>query len=86
MTLFGGKEGDVELPKLDQDMIEGTIAEWKIAVGDNVVAGQCIVEIESEKVLAEVLAPISGIVESIDVPAGATVPVGTVLGRIGGSA
>lgn len=75
-------EGHIEMPKLDQDMQEGTVADWKVAVGERVKEGQCVVEIESEKVLAEVVAPISGVVSSIEVTNGAVVPIGTILGRI----
>lgn len=75
---------DVTLPKWGMTMQEATITSWQAAVGDAVSEGDVLATVESEKVDAEVEAPVSGVVEEILVPAGDTVAVGTVIARIGG--
>lgn len=71
---------DVIIPRLG-DMEEGTLLGWLVGNGVVVVKGQTIVEIETEKANVEIEAPASGQL-TILVPAGKTVPVGTVLGTI----
>jgi len=63
-------------------MQDGTIVEWRAAVGDAVSEGQVIATIQTEKVDAELESPASGVLEEILVPAGDTVEVGTVIARI----
>jgi 2-oxoglutarate dehydrogenase E2 component (dihydrolipoamide succinyltransferase) len=62
---------------------EGTIVEWRVAVGDRIEAEQTICEISTDKIDTEVPAPITGVVAEILVEVGVTVPVGEVLARIG---
>lgn len=71
---------NIIMPSLGFDMTEGKVAAWRKAVGDPVAKGEPLVEIETEKATVEVEAPASGILARIDVPAGKTVPVGTVIG------
>ncbi len=74
---------DLLMPKLGLTMTEGTIAEWKAKPGDPVSAGDVLYVIETDKVAFDVEAEQSGVLLDIAVPVGATVPVGTPLGRIG---
>ena len=70
------------LPKLGFSMEEGTLTEWLVADGAQVIEGQPLYALESEKSVQEVEAPASGtlrIVAAID----ETYPVGTLLGEIG---
>jgi pyruvate/2-oxoglutarate dehydrogenase complex dihydrolipoamide acyltransferase (E2) component len=62
-------------------MDEGTVERWAVDDGSHVEAGQPVVEVMTDKVTLELEAPASGIV-AIKVPAGETVPVGTVLADI----
>ena len=48
---------DVVLPKWGMSMQEGTITEWYVEVGDEVLEGDVIAEVETEKVNGEVEAP-----------------------------
>ena len=64
-------------------MSEGRANTWHRAVGDKVVAGEPLVEVEAEKTTADVEAPVSGTLLRILVPAGETVPVRTVLALLG---
>ena len=73
---------DVEMPQMGVSVAEGTITEWKLSVGDPVVAEETICEVTTDKIDTELPAPASGVVAEIVVPVGETVAVGTVLARI----
>jgi pyruvate/2-oxoglutarate dehydrogenase complex dihydrolipoamide acyltransferase (E2) component len=62
---------------------EGTIVEWKKAVGDQVARDEVIAAISTDKIDTDVEAPASGVLAEILVDVGETVEVGTVLARIG---
>jgi 2-oxoisovalerate dehydrogenase E1 component len=71
----------VTMPFGDLTVSEGTVIKWLKAVGDAVKQGELIAEIETDKAVVEIEAPISGTLSAIDQPVGAVVPMG---GRIGG--
>jgi pyruvate/2-oxoglutarate dehydrogenase complex dihydrolipoamide acyltransferase (E2) component len=73
---------EVTMPQMGVSVVEGTIVEWHVSVGDAVAAEQTICEITTDKIDTEVPAPADGVVESILVEVGSTVDVGTVLARI----
>ena len=73
---------EVILPKWGLTMDEGTVRTWLKQEGDSVAADEVIVEVETDKITNELLAPVSGILAKILVPADETVPVGTVLAVI----
>ena len=75
-------EVELRLPKLAMTMQEATVAEWLVAEGDRIEQSQDIVAISTDKVDANVPAPAAGVVARIAVPAGETVPVGTLLAVI----
>jgi pyruvate/2-oxoglutarate dehydrogenase complex dihydrolipoamide acyltransferase (E2) component len=62
-------------------MEEGKVARWLVADGERVRAGQAIVEIEMDKAVAEIEAPLDGILRHA-VSEGAVVPVHSVLAEI----
>ncbi len=70
------------MPILTVDMTAGTLTAWRKRVGDAVKRGDIIAEVETDKGLIDVEVFTSGVIESILVPAGATVPTGTVLAII----
>jgi pyruvate dehydrogenase E2 component (dihydrolipoamide acetyltransferase) len=72
---------EIKMPKLGMTMEEGQIVEWLKSEKETVAAGEILFTIESDKVTFEVESPGSGIL-SILMPAGETVPVGTVLGLL----
>ena len=74
--------GNIILPQWGMGMNEGQVVRWLKAVGDPVVKGEPLVEIESTKVSAEVEATADGTLGRIMVEEGKTVPVGTVLGML----
>ncbi|RMF24588.1 MAG: hypothetical protein D6760_02970, partial [Deltaproteobacteria bacterium] len=69
----------IVMPRLGMTMKEGTVIEWRAAVGDSVAKGDVILLIESEKAEAEIEAPISGVLRHIYVEPERTVPSGTLL-------
>jgi pyruvate/2-oxoglutarate dehydrogenase complex dihydrolipoamide acyltransferase (E2) component len=73
---------EVYLPKLGMTMTEGTVANWLKAEGDRVSEGEDLVEVEADKVLTTLTAPVSGTLSEILVQAGETVVVGTRLATI----
>ena len=56
---------EVILPKVDMDMEDGIITEWKVAAGDRVRQGQILFDIETNKSVMEVEAPGSGVIRDL---------------------
>ena len=66
----------IEMPKLGYDMETGRIAGWLKGIGDSVVRGDVIAEIETEKTTVEMEAVATGVLVEIVHGPGADVPVG----------
>ncbi|GIW01861.1 dihydrolipoamide acetyltransferase family protein [Roseiflexus sp.] len=77
---------DIVLPQIGESMTEATIGRWLKRVGDRIERFEALVEVETDKVSTEVTSIASGILLEIVTPEGATVPVGTLLARIGETA
>ncbi|MHB8393261.1 MAG: multifunctional oxoglutarate decarboxylase/oxoglutarate dehydrogenase thiamine pyrophosphate-binding subunit/dihydrolipoyllysine-residue succinyltransferase subunit [Candidatus Dormibacteria bacterium] len=77
-----GEPVSVPLPALGESVTEGVVGTWRKKVGDQIAAGETLVEIQTDKVDAEVPAPVGGTVVEVLVPEGETVSVGTVLAII----
>ncbi|MGQ9493381.1 MAG: dihydrolipoamide acetyltransferase family protein [Anaerolineae bacterium] len=73
---------EVILPVLGETMDEGTIVKWFVDVGQEVQKGAPLYQLETDKAVLEVEAPASGVLRKIFYPAGAKVPVLTVVGLI----
>ncbi len=73
----------VRMPRLGANMEEGTVLRWRKSVGDSVAKGEPLLEVETDKVNAEVEAPRAGVLLSIEVAEGVTVPVGAPIATIG---
>jgi len=74
---------EIRLPALAPDFEGGTIDSWHKAVGDSIVAGDVIADIETDKAVVEIEATESGILGKIVVAAGtADVPVNSVIGLL----
>jgi pyruvate dehydrogenase E2 component (dihydrolipoamide acetyltransferase) len=72
---------DVLMPRLSDSMQEGTILTWLAADGDDIVEGQELVEVETDKATMTQLSEASGVL-SIVVAEGTTVAVGEVIARL----
>ncbi|WP_323679707.1 dihydrolipoamide acetyltransferase family protein [Exiguobacterium indicum] len=70
---------EVKLHDIGEGMTEGEIAHYLVQVGDHVTTDQPVVEVATDKMVAELPAPVSGIVKEIIIPVGQTVQVGTTL-------
>jgi 2-oxoglutarate dehydrogenase E2 component (dihydrolipoamide succinyltransferase) len=79
---------DVIMPQMGESIFEGTITKWLKKPGDKVQRDEPLFEISTDKVDAEIPAPVSGVLQEIKVSEGTTVQVNTVVGTIsdGGSA
>lgn len=74
---------NVLMPQLGESIAEGTIIRWNKAVGDAVERDEPLFEISTDKVDAEIPSPVAGTLIAIEVPAGETVPVDSVVAVIG---
>jgi 2-oxoglutarate dehydrogenase E1 component len=72
----------VVMPAMGDSVAEGTVLEWHKGVGDQVEADETIVEISTDKVDAEVPAPVSGTLVKVLAAEGETVAVGQALAEI----
>jgi len=63
-------------------MQEATITRWAAAVGDRVVEGEPLVEVETDKVTDSVMAPSTGVLAEIVAQPGEVLGVGQLLGTI----
>jgi TPP-dependent pyruvate/acetoin dehydrogenase alpha subunit len=77
---------DIYMPQLGLTMTEGKVLRWLKAPGDAVTKGEPVVEIETDKVTAEVEAPESGVLGPILAAEGAVVPIGGALSHVLSSA
>jgi 2-oxoglutarate dehydrogenase E2 component (dihydrolipoamide succinyltransferase) len=73
---------DVIMPQMGESIAEGTVAKWMKKVGDDVKRDEAILEISTDKVDAEIPAPVSGVLAEIKVEEGKTVPIQTVIAVI----
>ncbi len=68
---------DVLVPQMGESVLEGTILEWKVKVGEKVKLNQPLVELMTDKVNIEIPAEAEGIITHLYVKEGDVVPVGT---------
>jgi 2-oxoglutarate dehydrogenase E2 component (dihydrolipoamide succinyltransferase) len=77
---------DITVPVFPESVTEGTILTWHKQPGELVTRGELLAEVETDKVVFEVPAPVDGVLAEIAMPAGATVKSGEVVGRLDKSA
>src|SRR4029077_16225655 len=75
-VLMAGKATRVVMPQLGESVHEGTIAKWLVKPGDKVVEFEPMLEVDTDKVSAEVPAPVTGILREILAKEGETVQAG----------
>jgi len=81
-----GETVDVTFPEMGDSVAEGTVLEWRVRPGDAVAVDDVLVEVSTDKVDAEVPAPVAGTVAEILVEPDETIQVGAVLCRIAAGA
>jgi pyruvate dehydrogenase E2 component (dihydrolipoamide acetyltransferase) len=74
---------EIIMPQMGESIAEGTITKWLKKVGEPIKRDEPIFEISTDKVDAEIPAPVAGTLVEIRVAEGQTVPINTVVGMIG---
>ncbi len=74
---------DIKAPSFPESVAEGTVAAWHKKPGDSVERDELIVEIETDKVVLEVVAPEAGTLDEVLAEEGESVESEQVLGRLG---
>lgn len=69
----------VDMPQLGESVVEGTLSEWLVGVGESVKKDQTVCRISTDKIDTDVPSTVAGVVRRILVDEGQTVPVGTPL-------
>jgi 2-oxoglutarate dehydrogenase E2 component (dihydrolipoamide succinyltransferase) len=77
---------DITVPVFPESVTEGTILTWHKQPGELVTRGELLAEVETDKVVFEVPAPVDGVLAEITMPAGTAVKSGEVVGRLDKSA
>jgi pyruvate dehydrogenase E2 component (dihydrolipoamide acetyltransferase) len=75
---------DFVVPKLSATMESAKVLRWLKQVGDKVVMGEPLVELETDKAAMEVESPVDATIEKIFADEGAELPTGGVLARLSG--
>src|SRR5688500_8567340 len=83
MSVPTGVVHEITMPKLGETVTEGTVGSWRKQVGDRIEFDDPLFEVSTDKVDSEIPSPYDGVLLEILVPEGETVPVGSVLARIG---
>ena len=70
---------EVKVPQLPESVADATLVSWHKGPGDTVSRDESLVELETDKVVLEVPAPVSGVIRELRVANGATVKSGELL-------
>ncbi|HEV7615355.1 MAG TPA: multifunctional oxoglutarate decarboxylase/oxoglutarate dehydrogenase thiamine pyrophosphate-binding subunit/dihydrolipoyllysine-residue succinyltransferase subunit [Solirubrobacterales bacterium] len=72
----------IAMPEMGESVTEGIVLEWHVAEGDFVNAGDTVVEVSTDKVDAEVPAPMDGVITKLVAAVDDEVPVGSPLAEM----
>src|SRR4051812_8765375 len=72
----------IPMPEMGESVTEGIVLEWHVAEGDSVKEGDTIVEVSTDKVDAEVPAPMDGVITKLVAQVDDEVPVGAPLAEM----
>ena len=73
---------EIKAPAFPESVADGVVATWHKQPGEAVARDELLVEIETDKVVMEVVAPEPGVIEAIIVAAGETIASETVLATL----
>ena len=73
---------EFELPDVGEGIAEGEIVEWHVSAGDRVEEDQVMADVETDKAVVDLPAPVTGTVLELHAGEGEMVPVGTVVATI----
>lgn len=72
----------ITMPEMGESVAEGIVLEWHVAEGDTVSEGDTVVEVSTDKVDAEVPAPMDGVITKLVAQVDDEVPVGAPLAEM----
>ncbi len=72
----------IQMPEMGESVTEGIVLEWHVAEGDSVKEGDTVVEVSTDKVDAEVPAPVDGVITKLIAQVDDEVPVGAPLAEM----
>ena len=72
----------LKVPPLGESIVEATVSRWVKQKGDQVAAGETILELDTDKITVEVPAPRAGVLATQSVAEGAVVHVDDILGQL----
>ena len=72
----------IAMPEMGESVTEGIVLEWHVAEGDAVSEGDTVVEVSTDKVDAEVPAPMDGVITKLVAAVDDEVPVGAPLAEM----
>jgi len=72
----------ITMPEMGESVTEGIVLEWHVAEGDSVSEGDTVVEVSTDKVDAEVPAPMDGVITKLIASVDDEVPVGAPLAEM----
>jgi len=70
---------EIKVPALPESVADATLVAWHKKVGESVSRDENLVDLETDKVVLEVPAPVSGVITAINIEEGTTVVAGDVL-------
>jgi len=73
---------EIEMPKMGESVMEGTIIKWYKKVGDQIKKDETIFEISTDKVDTEIPSPVEGTLAEVLIGEQETVSVGTIVAKI----
>jgi 2-oxoglutarate dehydrogenase E2 component (dihydrolipoamide succinyltransferase) len=73
---------DVKVPQLPESVTDATLVSWHKTPGQAVARDENLVDLETDKVVLEVPAPVSGVIKEIRIQNGATVTSGELLATL----
>ena len=73
---------EIEMPKMGESVMEGTIIKWYKKVGEKINKDETIFEISTDKVDTEIPSPVEGMLAEILIGEQETVSVGTIVAKI----
>lgn len=73
---------EIEMPKMGESVMEGTIIKWYKKVGEKIKKDETIFEISTDKVDTEIPSPVEGTLAEVLIGEQETVSVGTIVAKI----
>ncbi len=73
---------EIEMPKMGESVMEGTIIKWYKKVGEKINKDETIFEISTDKVDTEIPSPVEGTLAEVLIGEQETVSVGTIVAKI----